>query len=43
MIMRCKDAKMHRGKAVINNKFCCNFTKTAINENIITFCYIIFL
>ncbi len=33
LFIRCKDVKRQRCEAVIKNKFCCNFTKTAINEN----------
>ena len=33
LFIRCKDVKRQRCEAVIKNKFCCNFTKIAINEN----------
>ena len=33
LFIRCKDVKRQRCEVVIKNKFCCNFTKIAINEN----------
>ena len=38
LFIRCIDAKRHRGKAVIKNKFCPSFTKTAINVNSVPSC-----
>ena len=35
LVSRCTDAKRHRCEAIINNKFRCNFTKIAVNENVI--------
>ena len=38
LVSRCTDAKRHRCEAIINNKFRCNFTQIAINENSLTSC-----
>ena len=39
LVFRCKDAKRQRREAIINNKYCCNFTKIVINENSLPSCH----